>query len=877
MRYLSKSVFFAFLICYSGVYGQLLPYDLRCEQQTEPQAVEARIPVFTWKLKGKAALRQGKVWIRMSSDKQKLNKADMWQSAAIQTQECKIAYNGKEELRPTHRYWWQIRVEDEDGKVSPWSQPASFSTGLTDPKDWNAHWICAPWEEDAQAPLFRKNFKLRKKPVYVQLFCSGLGYFEAKVNDQKVSDEVLIPNQTNYGVRAGLETARVPIEGKFRRYSVNYLGFDVSKLVKEGENNLDILLGNGFFNAKEKWVMPYGKPRLLAHLRVRYADGSEEIIGSDTSWWVCPSPIVMNGIYQGEHYDARINPQHFLASKICKAPEGELCAQTGPSDKIMERFNPVRIERLGEDHYRVSFPEEISGWVRLTNIRGDAGHKIEISYLSESPQGTSSYICNGNRDESYAPRFSWFVFSQVEIKGWIGKLEADDVQAEAVYSDVKVHSSFKCSVPLFEKIDRIWLRSQKDNMHGGIASDCPHRERSGYTGDGQVCINTCMYRLDARQFYRKWIRDIIDAQNPETGYVPNGAPWQPGCGGGPAWGAAVCIMPWEYHLFYNDYELLREALPAMKAYLNYLQQWKEADGTYFSQAPEKGKANKWLNLGDWCTPGMLPDQALVHTFYAWMCADITAKTCLELGNTAEMRQYQSQATSISRAFIKKFYRNAEEGFGPNGGNVFALYMGLPANLQSKVKAALAKEIEANRGHLSTGIFGTRYLFEVLAENGMNELAFTILNKTTYPSYGHWIHQGATTTWEKWNGKDSRNHPMFGGGLTWFYKYLCGVSPLKPGFKSIQFKPIIPDSISEASYALETSYGTLAIQWKKEGERLRVKVTVPRTCQGVIYLPIRKITKDELNAQGNAQVMLIEQYEDMAEFQVLAGEHELVGY
>ena len=251
MRFILTLFFPVLLFCCSGVYGQLLPYDLQCEHQTEPQAIEARIPVFSWKLKGKATVRQARVWIKMATDKQSLNKADIWQSPAIPTQECKIAYNGKEELSPAHRYWWQIRMEDEDGKVSPWSKAASFSTGLTDPKAWQAQWICAPWEDDAPAPSFRKHFKLRKNPVYVQLFCSGLGYFEARVNDQKVSDEVLIPNQTNYGVRAGLEKARVPIEGKFRRYSVNYLGFDLSKLVKEGENELDILLGNGFFNAKE--------------------------------------------------------------------------------------------------------------------------------------------------------------------------------------------------------------------------------------------------------------------------------------------------------------------------------------------------------------------------------------------------------------------------------------------------------------------------------------------------------------------------------------------------------------------------------------------------------------------------------------------------
>jgi alpha-L-rhamnosidase len=404
---------------------------------------------------------------------------------------------------------------------------------------------------------------------------------------------------------------------------------------------------------------------------------------------------------------------------------------------------------------------------------------------------------------------------------------------------VETTGEFETSNPLFNTINKIWWRSQTDNMHGGIASDCPHRERSPYTGDGQVSCVTVMHNFDSRAFYTKWIQDIVGAQIEETGYVPNGAPWQPGCGGGVAWGAAVNIMPWEYFLHYGDTSLLGYTYEPMKGYVKYMLTWTDKDGIMNSQREgNNGQPLRWFNLGDWCSPGDLPPDPMVHTFYLWRCADFTAKSAKVLGKTAEAAEYSALAERTRQAFLKKFYDQEKGTFGKGGGNIFALVMGLPAGQEQRVIDALKKDIADDEGHLDTGIFGTQFFFEVLADHGLQELAFEAMNKRTQPSYGWWIEQGATTSWEQWDGSGSRNHPMFGGGLVWFYRKLAGLNtdPSNPGYRNIIFRPQPAGDLKYVSYSNLTPYGTAGIRWEKKDNHFAMNVEIPVGSTATVYVP-----------------------------------------
>lgn len=896
-RYL---LFFIFITpLFTKVEAKISPSRLRCEYLENPQVIDMQNPRLSWvniATKGDRGQLQTAWEIRVAGTKEKLlnGQSDLWNSnKVVSCQSINIRYDGKT-LSSRQDCWWQVRTWDKNGIVSEWSEPAFWSMGLLKPEEWKALWIGAPWQgEEAlpkpertgqgepmkqelppPAPLLRKSFNISKEIGSARAYVTGLGYFEFYLNGKKVSEDVLVPNLTAYGKRPGLEKNYISLPDNFREYRVMYLSYDIKDLLKKGENAIGAILGNGFYNAPINWTQSYGSPRFLGQIYITYTDGTEDIIISDRSWKASKSPIVMDLVYGGEHYDARLEQPGWCSAgfddsgweqiALRKAPEGKMKAHMSPTDRVMEKLVPKKIVSIGDGKYRVDFGQEISGWLHLLNISGEAGRKINIKYICESPVGDNSFTLKGGGPESYAARFTWFVFREVEISGWPGELKSDQLLAEAVYTNIETTGKFESSDTLFNKINQIWVRSQKDNMHGGIASDCPHRERSPYTGDGQVSCVTVMHNFDATAFYTKWIQDILGAQNPQTGYVPNGAPWQPGCGGGVAWGAAINIMPWEFYLHYGDIDMLKNNYAGMKEYIRYMLTWTNKEGIMFSQAPDTANPNQWLNLGDWAVPDKLPPDNMVHTFYLWRCADFTSKTAQVLGYTDEAKKYADLAVKTKKAFQNKFYDKEKGTYGPFGGNIFALKMGVPSDQKIMVIAALKSDIAANGGHLDTGIFGTQFFFEVLAENGMQDLAFEAMNKKTKPSFGWWIEQGATTTWEQWDGTGSRNHPMFGGAITWFYRELAGmnIDPLLPGYRNIIVKPQPAGDITFASYSNETPNGMAAVSWKKNADRFNLVIKVPVGSTSTVYVPAlnaKNITESgkEINAKSSVSFLKME--------------------
>ena len=875
------SLFLIAIVITSCTKANLTPTQLTCEYLKHEPLIDIQNPRLSWiniAQLGERGQAQTAWQIRVATSKKKLPDADLWDSGKIQSEQSTcVKYRGQK-LNSRMECWWQVRVWDRNNKVSKWSEPAMWRMGLLLPNVWQATWIGAPWlGEEAlpkspypktspsysppPAPLLRKKFNLEKKVVKAIAYVTGLGYFEFYVNGEKVGDDVLVPNQTNYGKRPQLPDEGLPLDDNFREYRVMYLAYDITHQLHQGENVIGSILGNGFYNPSKYWTAAYGSPRFLGQIHITYSDGTQDVIVSDQSWKASKSAILMDMVYFGEHYDARMEQPGWCEPGFDdskwetvvkrKAPEGKLVAHTAQPDRVTQRISPISIEKTSDGKYLVDFGIEISGWLRLNNIVGTSGHKIEIKYLSNLYSGDNSYICKGGAPESYAARFNWFVFSAVEISNWPGELSAGNLTAEAVNTSIEETAKFETSNQLFNDINRAWQRSQLDNMHGGIASDCPHRERSAYTGDGQVACVTVMHNFDARAFYRKWIRDIWGTQEIETGYVPNAAPWQPGCGGGVAWGAAIAIMPWEYYLHYGDIDMLKDNYDAMKEYIRYMQTWVDDEGIMFQQRTGKdGKPLEWFNLGEWSEPGAkIPDE-LVHTFYFWRCTDLVARIAKILNNQDDAKTYAELAEKTRQAFHEKFYDEKNGTYGKGGGNIFALKMGVPANRYKKVIAAVKEDIKANDGHLDTGIFGTQFFFEVLSENGMNDLAYGAMNKRTEPSFGYGIEKGATTTWEDWYGRGSHNHPMFGGGLVWFYRKLAGMNtdPDQPGYRHIIFKPYPVDSLDFVSYSNTTPFGEAGICWKNEGNIFLMEITVPVGSSATVYVPCDDINRLKENNQ-----------------------------
>lgn len=429
-------------------------------------------------------------------------RADRWDSGRVGDDSMRVRYGGKP-LRSRDACWWRVRVWDAGGRPSAWSAPAHWHMGLLGEADWQAQWIGAPGQDDGPlspdgtepplpAPLLRKSFGVApgRKVVSARVYVTGLGYFELYLNGEKVGRDVLAPNQTNYDKRPGLADCGIPVEDNFREYTVPYLAYDVTERLRSGENVIGAMLGNGFYNVRGRWTMAYGSPRLIAQLEIVYDDGSQERVVSDPTWKVAEGPVRMDQIYAGEEYDARCEQPGWCAPGFDdsawqnavprRAPYGRLRAQNGPADRVMEVLKPVKVEKLGGGRYRVDFGETVSGWVRLHGVRGEAGRRIEIKYLSESPNGSNAYTMKGEGPEDYATRFTWYVFREVELSGWPGELHPGQLTAEAVYSDVETTGGFACSNPLLNRIDH-------ENVEEHPVSSDQEHEIEGKREDAVQC------------------------------------------------------------------------------------------------------------------------------------------------------------------------------------------------------------------------------------------------------------------------------------------------------------------------------------------------------------------------------------------------------
>ena len=848
------SLFVASVVCcVQLVAATISPVELKCEYERSP-LLERQNPRLQWinsNPKLQQGARQTAYRIRVATSPDGFDNPTWDTGKVASSQSAFVRYEGAPLLSRTS-YWWQVMVWDENDSPSAWSEAAHWHMGLLSDDEWQGKWIGAPWQGEQSydsrgtmefdaAPLLRKEFSVKKGLKSARYYGTGVGYHELYLNGERVGEDYLSPNQTNYTLRPELKDKGIVVTDPFEEYTIMYLSHDFTSQLKEGKNVLGVILGDGFYNITRHWVQGYGTPRFIGQIELEYEDGTREVIASDESWRAERSAITRNQIYYGECYDARLehdgwskagyDDSAWQAAALKLTPKGKLIPQNGAPDRITERFAPVEFEKKEDGTIRVKFPVEVSGWVALKNIKAEKGQQISIKYLSESPgNGDNIYIAKGSGDESYHARFTWFVFSEVEISG-ISDLAAEQVEAHAVNSAVERAGEFKTSNELINKINEIWQRSQLDNMHGSVASDCPHRERSAYTGDGQVACVTVMHNFSAQTFYNKWIRDIRGAQT-LGGYIPNGAPWQPGCGGGVGWGAAMEIMPWEFYRHYGDVEMLEANYDAMRRHVKWMTTWVD-DETFLMDSHD---VCPWKNLGDWLPPRALPRKDLVHTFFLWYCSDIASKTATLLGHNDEASAYARLRDRTAAAFHKAFYDEATGSYGKHGSNVLALTIGVPAERKAKVVDALKANIAEVNDHLDTGIVGTRHLFEVLCDNGLVDLAYKIINQRDFPSFGWWIEQGATTTWEQWDGGNSRNHPMFGGGIGWFYRDLAGLEPIGAGYSTFRVRPVLPEGLEWVEYSHLTAYGDIAIKWRNEEGKFTMQCDVPVGTSAIVWVP-----------------------------------------
>ncbi|MDZ7690784.1 MAG: family 78 glycoside hydrolase catalytic domain [Balneolaceae bacterium] len=716
------------------------------------------------------------------------------------------------------------------------------------------------------------SFQIEKEMAAAHLYVTGVGYYEAYLNGEKVGDHVLDPAITDYNDRVLYET------------------FEVTSQLQEGENAIGFWLGNGAWRInrnEERWTWyglnnNFGKPMGLAQLHIHFKNGTDTVFTTGSSWTTSSSPITYNNVYGGEDYDARLeqegwNQVGFDESswepvELVNDPGLILDSQVMPPIRVMQTIQPVKKTQPGDSTYLFDMGQNFPGWWRI-QVEGEPGTELTIrgaETLNDSLFPTplkpgdslsthnvyhrdvwTSYTMKGEGQETYEPRFFYTGLRYVEVKvDQPGQLNSLQVSGRVVHSDIPRNGHFTSTDTLLNKIYEAAIWSQWGNLHG-YPTDCPHREKGGYNGDGQVIAEASMHDFHMHSFYEKWIMDMRDSQY-ENGRIPNTSPAMlGGTGGGIAWGSAYILIPWWMHQYYADNRILQEHYPSMKRYMGYLENLASQN----DENPEESFiinefGGHWDSIGEWEAPVRErngPVNPLTHTYYWYLDSITFAKIAETLGEKEDQQYYLSLADSIKTAFNEKFFNPQTNLYGTDEPYqtylLFALHGDLvPEDHRQAVLDNLINDIMVkSEGHLGTGILGTKHLFSVLTNEGREDVIHTMVTQKTFPSWGYWIENGATTLWENWRGESSHNHQMFGSANEYLYKYLAGIraptdSVTTAGYKQILIKPYIPENLYHAEASVETMNGMVASSWKKTDQQLELNVTIPPNSTGKVSIP-----------------------------------------
>jgi alpha-L-rhamnosidase len=783
--------------------------------------------------------------------------------------------------------------------------------GLLQATDWQARWIEPDWQEDPAAfnpsPYLRVSFTVRPQRVSARLYVTAHGLYEASLNGRRVGDAYFTPGYSSY------------------HHHLYYQTCDVSDLLQEGENVAGVILGDGWYRGSlgvASQRNTYGQhPGLLWQLVVSYADGSEQIIGSDERWRATTGPLLSSDLKVGEVYDARLempgweqpgfDDSRWRGVRLVAYSLENLEAASVPPVRRKERFVPVAILSTPAGETVVDMGQNFSGVVQV-RVNGPAGTTIRLQHgealdkdgnftmehlaiepVFPAPPQRVSYTLRGGGEEIYTPFFTVHGFRYVKVEGFPGTPTAENFTGIALYSDLPVTGTFSCSDPRLNQLQHNILWSQKSNFLE-VPTDCPTRERAGWTGDAQVYAPTASFLMQTSGFFSKWLRDLATEQAPD-GKVPLIIPSVEGMesslpklvallDGSTGWGDAAVILPWTLYQVYGDQRLLAEQYVSMKAWVEY--QRRQAQDKYQPQGytapryrerePLEHERYLWdtsYHWGEWLEPGdpvpgllageLTPEVAQIlsaphiATAYFACSACLLAEAARVLGNEADAREYHALFEQIRQAFITEFV-GADGRVMPEKQSSYVRALAfdlLPDHLRPAAAQRLVELIRQAGTHLGTGFLSTPYLCSVLGDNGHLDLAYALLMQETQPGWLYAIKKGATTIWESWDGIDeegnphhSLNHYSYGAIGNWLYQVVAGIAPGAPGYKHIIFHPRPGGELTEAAATYESLYGTIACSWRitEKPQTFTLTVTVPANTTATVCIPVY------LGAQVTAQ-------------------------
>lgn len=876
--------------------------DLTTDHKVNPLGIDNKQPRFSWKIKGPGNnIMQSAYMIRVATDEN--FSTIVWQSAKTTSGESVLqSYKGPE-LKSGQRYFWQVKVWDNKGKESKWSQTSRWEMGLLSLSDWKARWIEMENDTARYSPstLFRKEFQLTNNISSARVYVSSHGFYELEINGKKVGDQVLTPGWTSYGKR------------------IQYQVYDVTKMLTKGNNAIGAMTGDGWYKGTLAWGnnwAVYGKtPGLLVQMKITYSDGSTSTVISDESWKVSKDgPIRMNDIYNGETYDATVridgwSKTGFNDSKWKSVSignyENKLVASEGSPVKKIQEIKPVKIFKTPKGKLVVDMGQNMVGWLRL-KVNGKKGTVVTLRHAEvldkfgefyttnlRAAKCQLTYILSGEGDEIYEPRFTFMGFRFVEVTGFPGELSTDNLTGIVVHSEMPVTGSYECSNPLLNQLQHNIQWGQKGNFVD-VPTDCPQRdERLGWTGDAQAFCRTAAFNMDVSAFFAKWLKDVA-ADQKEGGEVPDVIPdilnkqnaktAQPSAG----WGDVSVIAPWTMYTVYGDKKFLESQYQSMKAWVEYIR--KKAGDSYIWKGGSK--------YGDWLfyhppvnnhtePDGFTEHDFIATAFYAYSTS-LLAEAAKALGKTEDEKTYSALFNKIKEVFINEYVTNAGR-VGTNSQTAYVLALKfnlLPENLRNNAVEFLDKDIKGRRNHLSTGFLGTPYLCHVLSDNGYTETAYDLLLQESYPSWLYPVKMGATTIWERWDGEktdstfqdpgmNSFNHYAYGAIGDWMYRVSAGIETMGAGYKHIIIQPHPTKKLTYSKATFESSYGTIASGWERKDGKVIVKIKIPVNTTAKIILPAsdrNKVTETGKNLAEDENLSEIKSAEGKVTFQVGSGDY-----
>lgn len=883
----TKLTIFLFCLIFLANHSALAleAVNLTTELMESPVALAEKTPRFGWQIMSdKNNVMQSAYAIEVFETTNGKDRI-YWKSGKVRSSESQlIPYSGTNPLIAGKKYNWRVKTWDNKNKSSKWSKITSFRMAPDD--DFlNANWIGSISRKDANLPsgrgfhstemrnpekralwaqvnplsnksiYLRQSFETNKKIAEALVHVSGLGLYELSINGNKIGKSEFAPLLSDYDKTVYFNT------------------FDVTENLVSGENALGVLLGNGFYNVQggryRKLLISFGPPTLFLKLSIRYTDGSAKEIVSDKNWKFSYSPITFNCMYGGEDYDATreqkgwdkpgFDDSKWLPVVVQEAPKGILRPQQTTPVKIMERYSIRKTTKLADKKYVLDMGQNLSGFPEI-NVSGNKGDTIRLTpgeslnedgSVSQKQTGSKhyyEYILSGNGDETWHPRFSYYGYRYIQVEGAVMKDDRlsssktpvlKNIVSCFIYNSAKNISSFESSNKIFNDAHYIIGKAVRSNMQA-VFTDCPHREKLGWLEQVHLNGPGLYYNYDLRTYIPKVMQDISDAQLP-NGLVPSIAPEYVEFDGAfrdsPEWGSTSVIGPWMYYENYRDNSLIVKHYDVMKKYVDYLTSTAKNHivshglGDWYDYHSEKAGFSK-------NTP--IPLVATAH--YYWDLI-LLAKSAKMVGNKADELRYNALAQQVKSAFNNEFFDETthQYGSGSQASNAIPLFLDMvDSNNKKPLLDNLVKDIQKHGNKLTTGDVGNRFLFQTLAQNGLNELMYTMHNHEDVPGYGYQIKFGATTLTEQWNPSfgTSWNHFMMGQIDEWFFKWLAGIQfdPKNPGYKKIIINPQIVGDLNYVSASTESLYGKISVDWKRENGLFNLKVNIPANTEAMVILP-----------------------------------------